>query len=768
VYGASVDVAPEPVHGQVRNIRLAQNNMHEIDPLWNNIADSTGTCMDNPIRVTRYHSLHVFDLNGTHLIPTSLSDDPTQILMSMRHEEYPHFGVQFHPESIGTNETGKKLLQNFVTICSQYKRSLTYRIDPSFRDSSIFKPTYNESIVPSKKHYGVYIHKVPNLPPNGANMRPMDVIDEILKKETFYFWLDEARSIDESRPGVSILGASKCRVEYWGKDKDKNQQGVYTWDDEGALVYENRHTNMVSYLQEEQSNNVITYSTISNFTTETLLFETLDEVNLNEGPPFDFRGGYVGYFGYEVRHDTKRYEESNLGASACMLQTDHTGTSGTATVPTAAFIWADKSFVFDHQTDEWYLVAVHSASNETSTFENSEVFHWMKAMSRRLTNGLSRVSQPTASLPWTKSKGDLPIFTSSRSQESYNRNFESCLNYIRHGESYELCLTNQFETRVSCSPSPSTISPLGLYRVLRRRNPAPFSSFFHWNPSQRRTSHSKSKLEQISAVAICCTSPERFVSVKRKRQPDGICSATLEVEAKPIKGTIQRILPSLGRSSLTKEEEKEDQELAQKLQSSVKDRAENLMIVDLLRNDMSQVCETGSVHVSKLMNIESYATVHQMVSTIRGTLSVDKNAIDVIKACFPGGSMTGAPKTRTMELLHEIEDRVGRGPYSGCLGYISLNGCMDMNIVIRTAIVTPEWSTSTATDCTNGQNEFWKVSIGAGGAITALSQRDDEYNEMKLKSSVVVGAVEEWAQSPGDAFEVNTMSHRVTMPREYN
>jgi para-aminobenzoate synthetase len=163
------------------------------------------------------------------------------------------------------------------------------------------------------------------------------------------------------------------------------------------------------------------------------------------------------------------------------------------------------------------------------------------------------------------------------------------------------------------------------------------------------------------------------------------------------------------------------------------------MIVDLLRNDLGRVCEVGSVHVPHLMNIESYATVHQMVSTVRGRLDgKTSNAIDVIEACFPGGSMTGAPKQRTMEILNEIEGGVSRGPYSGCLGYISLNGCMDMNIIIRSAVLTPIPNT-------DDSMQSWKASIGCGGAITALSDSNDEYDEMLLKSRIVRHSISQWA-----------------------
>jgi para-aminobenzoate synthetase len=137
------------------------------------------------------------------------------------------------------------------------------------------------------------------------------------------------------------------------------------------------------------------------------------------------------------------------------------------------------------------------------------------------------------------------------------------------------------------------------------------------------------------------------------------------------------------------------------------------------------------------MDIESFATVHQMVSTIRGTLIESKNAIDLLRASFPGGSMTGAPKLRTMELLEELEDGVDRGPYSGSLGYLSVNGCMDMNIIIRSTVLTLSDD--------HPQDNAWKVSIGAGGAITALSEVEDEYEEMLLKARAVVAAVQDWA-----------------------
>ena len=361
--------------------------------------------------------------------------------------------------------------------------------------------------------------------------------------------------------------------------------------------------------------------------------------------PFDFNCGFVGYFGYQLKHE-------------CGSREGHADD-----MPDAAFIFADRLMAFDHQERCIYLVTL----DEDETRRTA----WFNHMADRLQN-----PQPLPPLELPHRKGTVP-FRLDRSQNRYLDDIGRCLGKIHQGESYEVCLTNQ----VRCEP---VDDPLTLYRVLRRQNPAPYSAWF-----------------KFGEHAILCSSPEQFLKIGPDR------TAT----ARPIKGTVAR-----------HRDPECDRKAAEGLAASEKDRAENLMIVDLLRNDLGRVCEIDSVQVPHLMTIESFATVHQMVSTVRGQLREDRSSIDCIRASFPGGSMTGAPKLRTMEIIDSLERRA-RGVYSGSLGFLGLNGTADLNIVIRTAINTPR-----------------SLSIGTGGAIVNLSDPQAEFDEILIKAAALIRA----------------------------
>ena len=729
VYGAVVKLAPEPVHGQVRPVRVIDLD----DPLWKGVVPSSLSGTKEGIEVTRYHSLHVTNIQqATGLIPTAVSEDEDNILMSMRHRENPHYGVQFHPESIGTPQ-GKELLRNFCRICEEMPAAV-----PSPKEAPIAAKPLAVKRPASASRHQVLIHKVCGADVSGR-IQPSDVMKEFLSDSDFSFWLDDSQAAASDEPSnattVSILGSGRERVEYWGKEKPSSRQGLYLWPDGSDTPCCFPNMDILTYLQQEYSAPTVEATLVSfGGNDNAVSMKRYSEEHLHDTLPFSFRGGHVGFLGYEVRHDTARFlEDEERGRHRDTVKGSHCTSDPHS--PTAAFLWADRSFVYDHRNGEWYLVCV---SSPDSTRSKQDTLDWMKATVDKLCT-LSRTVNGDSGDPHqlpvqcSVSMHVPPSFRPNRSRTTYKNNFKQCIEHIRQGDSYELCLTNQLQASVP------RLSPSALYELLRQRNPAPHSGYLNWNSAQRALTGTP------GALAICSSSPERFVSVERMKGVTTEHTATngrdeffrLKVEAKPIKGTCARVQPSDSSNGWTEEERALDHAQARSLQASVKDRAENLMIVDLLRNDLSRVCDPGTVHVAKLMDIESFATVHQMVSTIRGVLDPARaSALDVLRACFPGGSMTGAPKLRTMELLDEMEQGVCRGPYSGSLGYISLNGSMDMNILIRTAVLTPD-----------AAKDGWKVSVGAGGAITALSESEDEYEEMMLKASVVMEAVEAWARS---------------------
>ncbi|HBX58903.1 MAG TPA: aminodeoxychorismate synthase component I, partial [Methylophaga sp.] len=221
---------------------------------------------------------------------------------------------------------------------------------------------------------------------------------------------------------------------------------------------------------------------------------------------------------------------------------------------------------------------------------------------------------------------------------------------------------------------------------LRKQNAAPFSAFL-----------------ATPQAAVLSSSPERLLRVKNNL-----------VETKPIKGTRPRDLHNAER----------DRMLARQLQDSLKDRAENVMIVDLLRNDLGKVCAPGSISVPSPFALESFATVHHLVSTITGTLAEDQDAVSLLRACFPGGSITGAPKLRSMEIIEELEPQ-RRGVYCGSIAFIGFDGNMDSNITIRTLVFS------------DNRLRFW-----AGGGIVADSELEAEYQEVADKAAAMLGLVE--------------------------
>ena len=346
-----------------------------------------------------------------------------------------------------------------------------------------------------------------------------------------------------------------------------------------------------------------------------------------------------------------------------------------ATVPPhhrAAWLRVDRGIAIDHESGAVRLVALDPDGHGDWSGELDE---WRQRMLAVLQGAASASVASIATEPPEQTV----IWRDS--DEHYAELVRACQRSIRDGDAYQLCLTTQAELEATAGVP---LDALAVYRRLRRSSPAHHGA-----------------LVRIGGTTLLSASPETFLRV-----------ADRVVQTRPIKGTRPRDA-----------EAERDAALAAELAASDKEQAENLMIVDLMRNDLSRVCEVGSVTVTGLLEVESYAHVHQLVSTIEGRLRPGLDALDAVAACLPAGSMTGAPKRRAIELLAELEAGP-RGVYSGAFGYLGADGTADLAMVIRSIVI-----------------EGAHATVGAGGGITALSEPEAEVAEMRLKAAALLRAL---------------------------
>ncbi|MET9758379.1 aminodeoxychorismate synthase component I [Streptomyces sp. NPDC006372] len=732
-----VEAAPEPRHGHLSTIR------HDGQDLFQGLPQH--------FTAVRYHSLSVREPLPETLEATAWAEDG--VLMGLRHRSRPLWGVQFHPESVLT-EYGHRMLVNFRNLTAERAGKLRTKNTavpsheaPARRrpvapecDAGVRRPTARTAAAGSgpvtaaeSRPVAAAVFQMTTLsqaaagPPAGSVTSGGSVASgrDIASSRPMASGADVA-SGGSVASGRSVLSgrntASSRPIASGGAAEPATSAATTTPATQttpatpAATIPRPRRPERVGYRLHTRriTGAVDTEAAFTRMYAGSSRAFWLDSSLVEPGRSrFSFFGDDSGPLAELVRYDvtTGRCEIERAGRPVRKVaasvfdylkrqltsrRVDGTGlpfdfTGGyvgylgyevkadcgspnrhRSTAPDAAWLFADRVIAVDHQEGFTYAVCLAEDTPQAAR----EAADWLEgaladlscvATERPPLSGPPAAADPGAAEPWLV-----------RDRARYLADIEACKQELRAGTSYEICLTN-------AARLPAPPDAFAFYRTLRRDNPAPYAAFL-----------------RFGELEVAGSSPERFLRIGR----DGTA------EARPIKGTAPR-----------GDGPEEDARLRDALASDAKTRAENLMIVDLLRNDLGQVCRTGTVRVSKLMATETYATVHQLVSTVEGRLRPGTDAVDCVRACFPGGSMTGAPKLRTLEIIDSLETEA-RGIYSGAIGYFGCGGGADLSIVIRTAVFA------------GGE-----MHLGAGGAIVLGSDPDAEYEEMLLKTAAPMRAL---------------------------
>ncbi|KAJ9083126.1 para-aminobenzoate synthase, (PABA) [Entomophthora muscae] len=673
-FGGKVIQAPIAMHGLLSQVeRVAHpERPHNGYDILEGVPDI--------FTVTRYHSLIVDHNTLPSCIEPICTVQGEETLMGIAHRDLPYFGVQFHPESICTDQ-GAVILDNFRLIASDHQdksKRVTNMLPEEIRKLSALEcPSTTPQLKSNQISFSLEAVKL-----NATNVCPEALFKTLYRKDPLAYWMDSSRK-NQSFGRFSYMGPGTASgtaiIQYSLKRRTLKitRPKVSEVQFEGEL----EEDNFFDWLEEFYAGLYISSSAIT---------------------PFDFQGGLVGYFGYEMKAESL----PNFSSSVTSQYSD------------SQFLFADRAIAFDHLNNEVWALGVVRQGNYDADSRSScsrdaikdlqghlgvspqEFRSWITSLAEAL-NGPSELTTPSPEL-----MSDLNLWA-DKDHSAYTSAIQTSQDLIRLGETYEVCLTTQL--RANLVPH----NRLDLYSTLRKNNPAPFSL-----------------LLQFPDVAMCSSSPERFLRIEADRG----------VSMKPIKGTVKRCSfpemkkknPKLSDTHVQSLVEEEDMRRAIDLETDIKQRAENLMIVDLIRNDLTTISVPSSVQVPALMKVESYATVHQLVTTITAQLRPEVGVVQTIRRCFPPGSMTGAPKRRTVQILEELESQP-RGLYSGVAGYFSLSGTVDFSVVIRSMVFSGDG--------------LQDLSVGAGGAIVALSDPEEEYKEMWIKSQSTLPSLLEYLGS---------------------
>ncbi|EGE03538.1 para-aminobenzoate synthase [Trichophyton equinum CBS 127.97] len=664
-FGAKIIHAPNIKHGQVCKIHHNKTGIFEGLP--------------EQFEGVRYNSL-ILPFND---LPKELEltawtfDEGIPVVMGIKHSSRPIYGTQWHPESV-CSKYGQHIMDNFRDKVLQFWASqpsdigTTHQIsstgllpDSILSRSAIVKEAQGTFHPQNKRPWSIATDGVRPYYIQGTSLgkgvAPQTVFDTIIRNSS----LDGEAWLDSARvrdahSRNSYLGIGAFTLCYW------SETGKLSASQQGKQVKsEKLTTSYWSWLDQFQQS-------IIEQNVESVQPALLGE-DTQAGQPL-LQVGLIGYFGYEMKRESLpgyRYRRS-------------TEKENIHSVPDSQHLFTNVVLRLDNYTGEWMAFGLIRRGEEDpiGKFINAHspiglTQHEYECILSNTRELFAAPPSPPYTLPTP-----LPSFEAIDDENSYSQKIHAAQQAIKEGETYEVTLTTRF--RAHCPD----VDPYSLYLSLRSRNPAPYSAYIHF---------------PVSDTTILSSSPERFISV----DGDGVA------EMKPIKGTLA-VSP----------DQAEDERRKIQLATDVKELAENLMIVDLIRSDLHNISPSKSIQVPKLLQVESYETVHQLVTTIQSQIAKNVGGVKVVERCFPPGSMTGAPKLRSVKIIDELEGEPERGIYSGSLGYMCASGTVDQSVVIRTIVK-------------NGAD----LELGAGGAITWLSEPDKEWDEVMVKANAVAKAL---------------------------
>lgn len=695
--GAKTTKLTEPFHGRTRKLEMSMSEPR---------ADGSRCIMSGVPEGTDvicYNSLCVDEAtvpDKIRVVARSPLGPGASMVQALEHKERPLYGVQFHPESIETCG-GEIVMRNFLHNVARFWTAKDPARVASWKNGATCLP---QDII-ELGHACLALGTRIDVPGRrwrvcAQELKSASSLQDKLTHESAALFEMLFRQGDN--PGAVWLDSANARDPQSHMSAQSRASFVLTYDMSGVLrTHANGTTNQVP---------LTPYTSLWDWME---IAERTLSAQTEPLPPnthTHFRTGFVGYWGYELKDESLALEPLST-----LRYEPHDGAPFDRTkLPAAQWAFCDHVLCLDHASNTWVAYALvddgGAAAGPLASLEKCGVQLGMSAAEAQAWFRRAQSAVDTMSRASTNVERPSLSVHAVDDADTYKARIEKCKEFIASGESYELCLTTQFEGRM---PSLSSYSSyFALYCALRRKNPAPFSAY----------------MELLSMdgtpQAILSTSPERFLTV----------TDSGAVEMRPIKGT--KVRPGWGAgeqewlerakedASVRAEMDAEDERRKQMLHMDPKERAENLMIADLIRADLQSVCYPDSVEVPRLIALETYETVHQLVTSVTGQLRPGIGCVEAAKRCFPPGSMTGAPKRRSVELLETLERTDGapagttrrRGVYSGALGFMGVDGASNLSVVIRTVTV---------------QNS--SVLVGAGGAITILSTAEGEWDEVMTK-----------------------------------